>query len=149
MKGYYKNPEKTAEVIKNGWLYTGDMAKMDSEGFICIVDRKKDVIKTGGENIFPVEVEEVLLTHRKIYDAGVIGMPDERLVEIVAAVIELKPHEVLTGEEVRVFCEENLPKYKRPRCVIFDKVLRNPTGKIDKPSMRQKYAGIRESFKVD
>ena len=149
MKGYYKNPEKTAEVIKNGWLYTGDMAKMDSEGFICIVDRKKDVIKTGGENIFPVEVEEVLLTHHKIYDVGVIGISDERLGEIVAAIIELKPHEVLTGEEVRVFCEENLPRYKRPSRVIFDKVLRNPTGKIDKPSMRQKYAGIRESFKVD
>lgn len=125
------------------------MAKMDSEGFICIVDRKKDVIKAGGENIFPVEVEEVLLTHHKIYDVGVIGVPDERLGEVIVAVIEPKPHEVLTDEEVNAFCEQNLPRYKRPRRVIFDKVLRNPTGKIDKPSMRQKYAGIRESFKVD
>jgi acyl-CoA synthetase (AMP-forming)/AMP-acid ligase II len=149
MKGYYKNPEKTAEAIKDGWLYTGDMARMDSEGFIYIVDRKKDMIKAGGESIFPVEVEEVLHAHPKIYDVGVIGIPDERLGEIVAAVIEPKPHEILTEEEVNAFCEQNLPRYKRPRCIIFDKVLRNPTNKVDKPAMRQKYTGIKESFRVD
>ena len=148
MKEYYKNPEKTAETIKGGWLYTGDMARMDSEGFIYLVDRKKDVVITGGENIFPVEVEDVLQSHPKIYDVGVIGIPDERLGEIAAAVIDPKPGETLTEEEVNVFCEQNLPRYKRPRRIIFDKVPRNPTGKIEKPKLRQKYAGIMESFRI-
>jgi acyl-CoA synthetase (AMP-forming)/AMP-acid ligase II len=140
MKEYYKNPQKTAETLKDGWLHTGDMARQDSEGFIYIVDRKKDVVITGGENIFPVEVEETLRRHPKVYDAGVFGLPDERLGEIVAAVIDPKPGETLTEEEVSQFCEQNLPRYKRPRRVIFDKVPRNPTGKIEKPQLRQKYA---------
>ncbi len=140
MKEYYKNPEKTAETIKNGWLHTGDMARIDSEGFICLVDRKKDVVITGGENIYPVEIEDVLHSHPKIYDAGVIGIPDERLGEIAVAVIDPKPGESLTEEEVNRFCEQNLPRYKRPRRVIFDRVPRNPTGKIEKPKLRAKYA---------
>lgn len=148
MKGYYKNPEKTAETIKNGWLYTGDMARMDSEGFIYIVDRKKDVIITGGENIFPVEVENVIRSHPKVYDVGVIGFPNERLGEIAVAVIAPNPGVTLTEDEINAFCEQNLPKYKRPRRIIFDKVPRNPTGKIEKPKMRQKYAGIKESFRT-
>lgn len=148
MKGYYKNPEKTAETIKNGWLYTGDMARMDSEGFIYIVDRKKDVIITGGENIFPVEVENVIRSHPKVYDVGVIGFPDERLGEIAVAVIAPNPGVTLTEDEINAFCEQNLPRYKRPRRIIFDKVPRNPTGKIEKPKMRQKYAGIKESFRI-
>jgi acyl-CoA synthetase (AMP-forming)/AMP-acid ligase II len=148
MKEYYKNPEKTKETIKDGWLYTGDMAKMDDEGYIYLVDRKKDVIITGGENIFPVEVEQVLQSHPKIYDVGVIGVPDERLGEIVAAVIDQKPGMTLTEEEVNEFCEKNLPRYKRPRRILFDKVPRNPTGKIEKPKLREKYAGQKESFKI-
>ena len=144
MKEYYKNPEKTAETLKDGWLYTSDMARQDDEGFIYIVDRKKDIVITGGENIFPVEVEEVLRRHSKIYDAGVIGIPDERLGEIAAAVIDPKPGMTLTEEEVNQFCEQNLPRYKRPRRIIFDKVPRNPTGKIEKPKLRDKYAGRRE-----
>lgn len=143
MKGYYKNPEKTAETIKGGWLYTGDMARMDGEGFIYLVDRKKDVVITGGENIYPVEVESVLHSHPKIYDVGIIGIPDERLGEIALAVIAPKPGETLTEEEVNRFCEQNLPKYKRPRRIVFDKVPRNPTGKIEKPKLRQKYTGWR------
>jgi len=146
MKEYYKNPEKTAETIKNGWLYTGDMARADSEGFIYLVDRKKDVVISGGENIYPVEVEDVLQAHPKIYDVGVIGIPDERLGEIAAAVIDPKPGVTLTEEEINEFCQQNLPKYKRPRRVIFDKVPRNPTGKIEKPKLRQKHAGRKESF---
>jgi acyl-CoA synthetase (AMP-forming)/AMP-acid ligase II len=141
MKEYYKNPGKTAETIRDDWLYTGDMAKADGDGFIYLVDRKKDVIITGGENIYPVEVEEVLQSHPKIYDVGVIGIPEERLGEIAAAVIDPKPGETLTEEEINAFCEQNLPRYKRPRRIIFDKVPRNPTGKIEKPKMRQKYAG--------
>jgi len=141
MKEYYKNPEKTSETIKDGWLYTGDMARMDSDGFVYLVDRKKDVIITGGENIYPVEVEEILHEHLKIYDVAVIGVPDERLGEIAAAVIDSKPGETLTEAEINAFCEENLARHNRPRRIIFDKVPRNPTGKIEKPKLRQKYGG--------
>ncbi len=139
MKGYYKNPEKTAETIKNGWLYTSDMARMDSESFIYLVDRKKDIIITGGENIYPVEIEEVLHSHPKVYDAAVIGLPDERLGEIAAAIIDPQPGKKLTEEEINRFCEQNLPRYRRPRRIILDKVPRNHTGKIEKPKLREKY----------
>jgi acyl-CoA synthetase (AMP-forming)/AMP-acid ligase II len=148
MKEYYRNSEKTAETIKNSWCYTGDMAKVDSEGYIYLVDRKKDVIIYGGENIYPVEIEDLLQSHPKINDVGVIGIPDERLGEVVAAVIQVEPGERLTEEEVYKFCSENLPKYKRPKHIFFDKVPRNPTGKIEKPLLREKYAGFKESFKV-
>jgi acyl-CoA synthetase (AMP-forming)/AMP-acid ligase II len=142
MREYYRNPEKTAETIKTGWLYTGDMGKMDQDGFIWFVDRKKDVIISGGENIYPVELEEVLQSHPKVHDVGVIGLPDERLGEIVVAVIDLEPDLPRSTEiekDIFHFCEANLPRYKRPRRIIFDKVLRNPTGKIEKLRMRQKY----------
>jgi acyl-CoA synthetase (AMP-forming)/AMP-acid ligase II len=142
MREYYKNPEKTAETLRGGWLHTGDMAREDDEGFIYIVDRKKDLVITGGENIFPVEVEETLRRHPKVYDAGVIGIPDDRLGEIVAAVIDTKPGTTLSEEEINQFCEQNLPRYKRPRRIIFDKVPRNPTGKIEKPKLREKYAHL-------
>jgi acyl-CoA synthetase (AMP-forming)/AMP-acid ligase II len=148
MKEYYRNPEKTAETLKGGWLHTGDMARQDEEGFIYIVDRKKDVVITGGENIFPVEVEDILRRHPCVYDAAVIGIPDERLGEIAAAVIDPKPGKNLTEEEINQFCEDNLPRYKRPRRTIFDKVPRNPTGKIEKTKLREKYAGCKESFKL-
>ncbi|MBM3182817.1 MAG: acyl--CoA ligase [Chloroflexi bacterium] len=140
MKEYYKNPNETAKTIKAGWLYTGDMAREDEDGFIYLVDRKKDIIITGGENIYPVEVEEVLHFHPKIYDVAVIGIPDERLGEIVAVVVDPKPGETLTEAEIFAFCEQNLAKYKRPRRIIFDKVPRSPTGKIEKPGLRQKYS---------
>ncbi len=147
MKGYYKNPEKTAETIKEGWLYTGDLARVDREGFVYLVDRKKDVIITGGENIYPVEVEEVLHSHPKIKDAAVIGLPDERLGEIAVAIIEVKAGLSSNEEEILVFSERHLPRYKRPRCIIFDKVPRDPTGKIEKPKLREKYAGSKDIFK--
>jgi acyl-CoA synthetase (AMP-forming)/AMP-acid ligase II len=148
MKGYYKNPGETAKALKGGWLHTGDMAKMDSDGFIYLVDRKKDVVISGGENIFPVEIETVLQAHPKIQDVAVIGVPDARMGEIAAAVIEAKPGMTLTEEEVKEFYQPRLPKYKWPRRIIFDKVPRNPTGKIEKPKLRKKYAGFRESFKI-
>jgi acyl-CoA synthetase (AMP-forming)/AMP-acid ligase II len=148
MKCYYKNPQKTAETLRDGWLYTGDMAKMDDEGFVYIVDRKKDVIITGGENIFPVEVENIIRKHPKVHDVGVIGLPDERLGEIACAVITPSDGASLTEDEINKFCEQNLPRYKRPRRIIFDKVPRNPTGKIEKPKMRQKYGGTEGSFKL-
>ena len=140
MKEYYKNPAKTAETIRDGWLYTGDMARMDNEGFIYLVDRKKDTIITGGENIYPAEVEEILHRHLKIYDVAVIGIPDERLGEIALAIIAPNPGESLTEAEVFEFCEQNMAKYNSPRRIIFDKVPRNPTGKIEKPKLRKKFS---------
>jgi acyl-CoA synthetase (AMP-forming)/AMP-acid ligase II len=144
MRGYYKNPEKTAETIKDGWLYTGDLAKVDEDGFYWIVDRKKDLIICGGENVYPSEVEEIVQTHPKVQDVGVIGLPDDRLGEIVAAVIKVKPQVLESGEtekELFQFFEQSLPRYKRPRRIFFDEVLRNPTGKIEKVKMRSKYIG--------
>jgi len=138
MKCYYNNPEATREVLKDGWLYTGDIAVMDEDGFIYLVDRKKDVIISGGENIYPVQVEDFLRTNDKIKDAAVIGLPDERLGEIAAAIIELKEGVSCTEEEIFDYCME-LPRYKRPRKIIFDRVPRNPTGKIEKPKLREKY----------
>ena len=135
---YYKNPEATAEILKDGWLYTGDMARMDEDGFIYLVDRKKDVVISGGENLYPVQIEDFLRKFDKIKDVAVIGLPDPRLGEIAAAIIELKEGLTCTEEEINEFCKE-LPRYKRPRKVIFDKVPRNPTGKIEKPVLRQKY----------
>jgi acyl-CoA synthetase (AMP-forming)/AMP-acid ligase II len=147
MREYYKNPEATAKALKEGWLYTGDMVRMDEDGFIWIVDRKKDVIITGGENVFPVEVEDFLHTNRKVKDAACIGLPDERLGEIVAAIIEVKPGMEMTEEEIIKFCDP-LPRYKRPRKVFFGEVPRNPTGKIEKPKLRKKFSGTEEAFKL-
>ncbi len=135
---YYKNPQATDEVLKERWLYTGDMARMDEDGFIYLVDRKKDVIISGGENLYPVQIEDFLRRNDKIKDVAVIGLPDSRLGEIAAAVIEIKEDAVCTEEEINTFCKE-LPRYKRPRKVIFDKVPRNPTGKIEKPVLRERY----------
>jgi len=147
MREYYKNPEATAKALRNGWLYTGDMAKHDEDGFIFLVDRKKDLIICGGENVFPVEVEDFLHAHSSIKDVAAIGIPDERLGEIVAVVISVVPGKTLTEEEVLTFCEK-LPKYKRPRKVFFGDVPRNPTGKIEKPKLRKQYIGMEESFKI-
>ena len=142
MSCYYKNPEATAETLKNGWLFTGDMAREDEEGFIYLVDRKKDVVISGGENIYPVQIEDFLRGHEKIKDVAVIGMPDPRLGEITAAIIEIKDGETCTEEEIRTFSMA-LPRYKRPKKIFFDKVPRNPTGKIEKPVLRDKYCGGR------
>ncbi len=138
MKCYYKNPEATAEVLHGDWLFTGDMARRDEDGFIFLVDRKKDVIISGGENLYPVQIEDFLRRFDKIKDVAVIGMPHERLGEIAAAIIELKDGVSCTEEEINDFCRE-LPRYKRPRKIIFEKVPRNPTGKIEKPVLREKY----------
>ncbi len=141
MTCYYKNEEATNEVLKNGWLYTGDMAKMDADGFIYLVDRKKDVVISGGENIYPVQIEDFLRSNNKIKDVAVIGLPDSRLGEITAAIIEIKEGMTATEEEINQFCEA-LPRYKRPRKIFFEKVPRNPTGKIEKPVLREKYCKV-------
>ena len=138
MTCYYKNPEATAEVLRDGWLFTGDMARMDADGFIYLVDRKKDVVISGGENLYPVQIEDFLRTHPGIKDVAVIGLPDPRLGEIAAAIIELKEGESCTEADINDFCR-SLPRYKRPRKIFFDHVPRNPTGKIEKPALREKY----------
>ncbi|MBP3755150.1 MAG: acyl--CoA ligase [Lachnospiraceae bacterium] len=139
MTCYYRNPEATAEVLKNGWLYTGDVAMRDEDGFIYLVDRKKDVIVSGGENLYPVQIEDFLRKHDKIKDVAVIGLPDPRLGEIAGAIISIKDGMTCTEAEIEEFCN-GLPRYKRPRKIIFDDVPRNPTGKIEKPLLRKRYS---------
>ncbi len=138
MTCYYKDPKATAEVLHDGWLSTGDMARQDEQGFIYLVDRKKDVIISGGENIYPVQIEDFLRAHPSIKDAAVIGLPDQRLGEIAAAIVELREGYRCTAEEIEKFCLD-LPRYKRPRRIIFAEIPRNPTGKIEKPKLRQMY----------
>ena len=140
MECYYKDEKSTNEVLKDGWLYTGDMAMEDEDGFIFLVDRKKDVIITGGENLYPVQIENFIRKHDAVKDVAVIGLPDARLGEIAAAIIELKPEYDVTEEEMNDFCT-GLPRYKRPRKLIFAEVPRNPTGKIEKPKLRSIYCG--------
>ncbi len=140
MTCYYNDEKATNEVLKDGWLFTGDMAMEDEDGFIFLVDRKKDVIISGGENIYPVQIEDFLRKNNKIKDVAVIGLPDTRLGEISAAIIEIKEGFECTEEEINEFCRD-LPKYKRPRKIIFAEVPRNPTGKIEKPKLREKYCG--------
>jgi len=142
MKEYYRNPEKTAEVLRDGWLYTGDMANMDEDGFIYLVDRKKDVIITGGENIFPVEVEDAIHNLDSVNDVAVIGIPDQRLGEIAIAIVDRKPGASVNEQEIIQYCFNNLARHKVPRKVVFDKVPRNPTGKIEKPALRKKFSSL-------
>ena len=142
MQCYYKNPEATAEVLKGEWLFTGDMARMDEEGFIYLVDRKKDVVISGGENLYPVQIEDFLRAFPKIKDVAVIGLPDARLGEIAVAIVEIREDETCTQAEIEEFCKA-MPRYKRPKKIFFDKVPRNPTGKIEKPVLREKYCGKR------
>ncbi len=139
MTCYYNNEEATKEVLmEDGWLLTGDVAMEDEDGFIFLVDRKKDVIVSGGENLYPVQIEDFLRKNEKINDVAIIGLPDERLGEIAGAIISLKKGVTATEEEINEFCLE-LPRYKRPRRIIFDDVPRNPTGKIEKPILRKRY----------
>ena len=140
MKCYYKDEEATNEILKNNWLFTGDMAMEDEDGFIYLVDRKKDVIITGGENLYPVQIEDFLRKIEAVKDVAVIGLPDERLGEIATAIIEVREGFTLTEDEVNKFCL-SMPRYKRPRKIIFADVPRNPTGKIEKPKLREMYCG--------
>ena len=138
MTCYYKNPQATAETIKDGWLFTGDMAMQDEDGFYFLVDRKKDVIVSGGENIYPVQIEDFMRKHDKIKDVAVIGLPDHRLGEKTAAIVEIKEGMTCTKEELETFCTL-LPRYKRPKEIIFNTIPRNATGKIEKPKLRKMY----------
>ena len=140
MVEYYNDPKATAEVLKDDWLYTGDMAMEDADGFILLVDRKKDVIISGGENLYPVQIEDFIRTNGKAHDVAVIGIPDKRLGEVSCAIIELKEGMEMTEDEMNEFCLK-LPRYKRPHKIIFADIPRNPTGKIEKPKLREMYGG--------
>jgi long-chain acyl-CoA synthetase len=140
MVGYWKRPDETAKTIIDGWLHTGDMGYYDENGFIYIVDRKKDMIITGGENVFPREVEEVLYRHPGVLEAAVIGIPDEKWVERVHAVITLKEGENPSADDIMTFCRDNLARYKAPRSVeLVDALPKNPQGKILKRELRNRY----------
>ena len=137
---YYNDEKSTNEVLHGEWLHTGDMAQEDEDGFIYLVDRKKDVIISGGENLYPVQIEDFLRKHEAIKDVAVIGLPDARLGEIAAAIIEIKEGCKADEEDINDFCRD-LPRYKRPHKIIFAEVPRNPTGKIEKPKLRKIYCG--------
>lgn len=140
MTCYYRDEKATNETLKDGWLLTGDMAQEDEDGFIYLVDRKKDVIISGGENLYPVQIEDFLRAHPSIKDVAVIGLPDKRLGEIAAAVISVKEDCECSEDDINTYCQK-LPRYKRPHKIIFADVPRNPTGKIEKPKLREIYCG--------
>lgn len=137
MKGYFNMPEETAKVLKDGWLHTGDIGYMDEEGYLYIVDRKKDLIIAGGLNVYPREIEEVLYSHPKVAEAAVIGMPDPLRGEIIKAFIALKNGESATSREFIKYCQERLANYKLPKVVEFvDSLPKNSTGKILKRALK-------------
>jgi acyl-CoA synthetase (AMP-forming)/AMP-acid ligase II len=137
MVGYYKDPDGTAEALRGGWLHTGDLGRLDEEGFLYIIDRKKDMIITGGENIFSREIEEVLYAHPKILEAAVIGLPDSTWGEKVHAVVALKDGETMTEAEVIDYCRESLASFKKPKSVEFmERLPRSAAGKVLKRVLR-------------
>jgi acyl-CoA synthetase (AMP-forming)/AMP-acid ligase II len=140
MIGYWQMPEETEKKLKNGWLHTGDLAKFDEDGYVYIVERKGDMIISGGVNIYPREIEEVLYRHPAVSEASVIGLPDEHWGEIVKAVIVLKPGAKATEDEIKDFCGKNLAGFKKPKSVDFWKELpKSPQGKILKKDIRKQY----------
>jgi acyl-CoA synthetase (AMP-forming)/AMP-acid ligase II len=140
MKGYWNRPEDTAATIVDGWLHSGDMARVDEDGFYYIMDRKKDMIISGGENIYPAEIEDSLLAHPAIADVGVIGYPDERWGEAVKAVVVLQEGHSLTEKELIEWCQGKIGRYKIPKAIVFaDSLPRTPTGKILKRVLRDEY----------
>jgi fatty-acyl-CoA synthase len=141
LRGYFKDEERTREAFRGGWFHSGDLARMDSEGYITIIDRKKDVIKTGGENVASREVEEMLYGHPSVSEAAVIGVPHEKWIEAVLAVVVLKQGQSVTEEVILAHCKERLAHFKVPKRVLFvDKLPKNPSGKLLKRELRQVYA---------
>jgi acyl-CoA synthetase (AMP-forming)/AMP-acid ligase II len=140
MVEYWNKPQETSETIIDGWLHTGDLAYYDEKGFVYIVDRKKDMIVSGGENVYPREIEEVLYRHPAIAEAAVIGIPDPVWVERVHAVVVLKADTIATEEELIAFCKKHLASYKAPKSIEFVVSLpKNPQGKILKREIRERY----------
>jgi len=137
MKGYYKRPEETAEALKGGWFHSGDIGIIDADGYVSIVDRKKDMVLRGGMNVYPREIEEVLMTHPAVAVAAVIGVPDDRLGEEIRAFVVLKPNQTLAADELIAWSKEQLAAYKYPRSVeIRESLPLGPTGKVFKRALR-------------
>jgi fatty-acyl-CoA synthase len=150
MDGYWKQPEATAAVMRNGWFHTGDMATMDENGYILIVDRKKDIIVSGGENISSLEVEKAILAHPAVYEVAVIPVPDERWGEVPKALVSLKPGAQVSQDELLEFTRARLAHYKCPRSIEFLDVLpKTGTGKILKKELRKKYWSGTESIRPE
>lgn len=140
--GYWNNPQETTKAIRDGWLYTGDMAVLDAEGYVNIVDRKKDMIITGGENVYSVEVENVLYKHPAVLEAAVIGVPDQKWGEAVKAIVVLKDGHSVTEEELIRFCKDRMAHYKAPKSVDFvDELPKTGSGKIYKKGLKDRYWG--------
>jgi len=143
MLGYYKEPEKTREIFKGGWLHTGDLAIMDEEHYFYFVDRKKDVVKSGGENVSTVEVESLIFDHPKVADATIVGLPHPRWIEAVTAFVVPKPGESITEEEIIQFCKQNLAGYKVPKkVVVLNEIPKNPSGKVLKKDIRNQFKDL-------
>ncbi len=143
MKGYLHDPDKTAEAFRNGWFHSGDLGVMDAEGYITVVDRKKDMIITGGENVSSREVEEVIYQIPGVSEVAVISIPDPYWVEAVTAIIVLKDGEVLEAQEVKEFCKEHLSNFKVPKNIVFtNNMPKNPSGKILKRTLRDRYERV-------
>jgi acyl-CoA synthetase (AMP-forming)/AMP-acid ligase II len=143
MVEYWRKPEETREVLIDGWLHTGDLGYYDEKGFIYIVDRKKDMIVTGGENVYSREVEEILYMHPAVAEVAVIGIPDPKWVERVHAVVALKPDVAAVDHDIIAFCKEHLASYKAPKSVEFIESLpKNPQGKILKRDLRKRSRGV-------
>ncbi|HDQ03253.1 MAG TPA: long-chain-fatty-acid--CoA ligase [Deltaproteobacteria bacterium] len=141
MSGYLNDPEKTAEAFKYGWFHSGDLGVMDNDGYLYVVDRKKDMIKTGGENVASREVEEVLYSHPAVAEAAVIGLPDQKWIEVVSAVVVPKNGVTVSEKDIIDFCKLRLAGFKCPKKVfIADELVKNPSGKILKRELREKYA---------
>ena len=137
MQGYYKKPEETAKVLKDGWYYSGDIGHFDEDGYLSIVDRKKDMVIAGGYNIYPVELDNVLFDHPKILEACTVGIPDEYRGETIKAFIVVKEGETLTEDEVTQYCKENLAAYKVPKIIEFvDDLPKTTVGKILRRKLR-------------
>lgn len=145
MQGYWKRPEITAEVLRGGWMHTGDIGAFDAEGFVYILDRKKDMIKSGGENVYSPEVESMLMSHPAVLEAAVIGVPHPKWGETIRAVIALRPGMNLTEGELVSWSRERLTHFKCPTSAVFlDTLPKGGTGKVQKTVLREKYGEFAE-----
>jgi acyl-CoA synthetase (AMP-forming)/AMP-acid ligase II len=140
ISGYYKRDDETKETFRDGWLFTGDIVREDKDRFLYFVDRRKDMIKTGGENVFAKEVEDALISHAKVQEAAVFGLPDDTWGEKIHAAVVLHPGQEATEDELMAYAKEKLPGYKRPKVIYFlDMLPRNPSGKVLKYKMKEEY----------
>ncbi|MFH0845447.1 MAG: AMP-binding protein, partial [Pseudomonadota bacterium] len=140
MRGYWRNPKATADTLRNGWLHTGDVGYMDEAGYVFIMDRSKDMIISGGENIYPREIEEVIIQHPAVREVAVIGVPDPKWGEAIRAIVSLVPGSSVSEEELITFCKDNIASYKKPKSVDFiDALPKNNYGKILKRELRAQY----------